>query len=39
VALVATGNSIGRTCFALMRSGADFDPAWETKANQVTEGR
>jgi len=31
VALVATGNSIGRTCFALMRSGADFDPAWETK--------
>jgi hypothetical protein len=28
VALVATGNSIGRTCFALMRSGADYDPAF-----------
>ena len=35
VALVATGNSIGRTCFALMRSGADFDPAWEAKRTRT----
>ena len=31
VALAATGNQIGRTCFALMASGADYDPDHETK--------
>jgi transposase len=29
VALTATGNSVGRTCFALMRTGADYDPDHE----------
>jgi transposase len=29
VALTATGNSVGRTCFALMLSGADYDPDHE----------
>jgi transposase len=31
VALAAVGNQIGRTCFALMDSGADYDPGDETK--------
>jgi transposase len=30
VALAAVGNQIGRTCFALMASGADYDPDYET---------
>jgi transposase len=34
VALAAQGNSIGRTCFALMASGADYDPDHETKRIQ-----
>ena len=29
VALTATGNSVGRTCFALMLTGADYDPGHE----------
>ena len=29
VALAATANAIGRTLFALMASGADFDPRFE----------
>jgi transposase len=31
VALAATGNQLGRTCFALMASGADYDPDHQTK--------
>jgi transposase len=31
VALTATANAIGRTLFALMASGADFDPGFEAK--------
>ena len=31
VALAATANAIGRTLFALMASGADFDPHFEAK--------
>ena len=31
VALAATANAIGRTLFALMASGADFDPRFEAK--------
>jgi len=31
VALAAAGNQIGRTLFALMASGADYDPDHETK--------
>ena len=31
VALAATANAIGRTMFALMASGADFDPHFEAK--------
>jgi transposase len=34
VALTATGNSVGRTCFALMLSGADYDPDHETRRRQ-----
>jgi transposase len=29
VALAATANSVGRTCFTLMLTGADFDPDYE----------
>jgi hypothetical protein len=29
VALAATANAVGRTLFALMASGADFDPHFE----------
>ena len=31
VALAAVGNQVGRTCFALMASGADYDPDRQTK--------
>jgi transposase len=31
VALAATGNQIGRTCLALMATGADYDPDHQTK--------
>jgi hypothetical protein len=31
VALAAVGNQIGRTCFALMGSGADYDPDHQAK--------
>jgi transposase len=34
VALTATGNSVGRTCFALMLSGAAYDPDHETRRRQ-----
>lgn len=34
VALAAQGNQVGRTCFALMASGADYDPDYETKRIQ-----
>lgn len=34
VALAATGNQLGRTLFALMASGADYDPDYETKRAQ-----
>jgi transposase len=30
VALAAVGNQVGRTCFALMDSGADYDPDHQT---------
>jgi hypothetical protein len=29
--LAAAGNQVGRTLFALMASGADYDPDHETK--------
>jgi hypothetical protein len=28
---VAVGNQVGRTLFALMASGADYDPDFQTK--------
>jgi transposase len=31
VALAAVGNQVGRTCFALMGSGADYDPDHQAK--------
>jgi transposase len=31
VALTAAGNQVGRTCFALMASGADYDPDHELR--------
>lgn len=31
VALAAVGNQVGRTCFALMITGEDYDPAYEAK--------
>lgn len=31
VALVATANSVGRTCFTLMLTGADYDPCHEQR--------
>ena len=31
VALAAVGNQVGRTCFALMDSGADYDPDHQAK--------
>lgn len=31
VALAAVGNQVGRTCFALMASGADYDPDHELR--------
>jgi transposase len=34
VALTATGNQIGRTLFALMASGADYDPDHQTNSTQ-----
>lgn len=34
VALAAAGNQVGRTCFALMASGADYDPDYQTKRIQ-----
>jgi transposase len=34
VALAAVGNQIGRTCFALMDSGADYDPDHQAKRAQ-----
>jgi hypothetical protein len=30
VALAATANAIGRTLFALMATGADYDPGYQT---------
>ena len=39
VALTATGNSVGRTCFALMLSGADYDPDHETRRRQCRHRR
>ena len=30
VALTAVGNQVGRTCFALMASGSDYDPDHQT---------
>ena len=29
IALTATANSVGRTCFTLMQTGADYDPDYE----------
>jgi len=34
VALAAEGNSIGRTCFALMATGADYDPDHQLRRTQ-----
>ena len=34
VALAAVGNQVGRTWFALMASGADYDPDYQTKRIQ-----
>jgi transposase len=34
VALAATGNQVGRTLFALMASGADYDPDHQTKRTE-----
>jgi transposase len=34
VALAAVGNQLGRTLFALMASGADYDPDYQTKRAQ-----
>jgi transposase len=31
IALAATANSVGRTCFTLMLTGADYDPGYEQR--------
>jgi hypothetical protein len=38
VALAAVGNQVGRTCFALMDSGADYDPDHQAKRIQRRTG-
>ena len=39
VAIAAAGNSIGRTGFALMATGADYDPDHEASRRRLAEGR
>ena len=35
IALVATANSVGTTCFTLMLTGADYDPDYEKNRRQT----